>query len=43
MTSLREYLVQKREALLARRARIAEGKLGPAPLSSTPFTRSAPL
>ena len=34
MTSLREYLVQKREALLARRARIAEGKLGPAPLQA---------
>lgn len=32
MTSLPEYLVQKREALLARRALVAEGKLGPASL-----------
>ena len=34
MSFLRDYLVQKRQALLERRARIAEGKLGPAPLQA---------
>ena len=34
MSTLREYLAQKREALLARRERILAGKLGPQPLKA---------
>ena len=35
MSTLIEYLVQKRRAVLERRARIAEGSLGPAALKAT--------
>ena len=35
MSSLVEYLGQKREALLARRARIADGRLGPVRLKAS--------
>jgi uncharacterized OsmC-like protein len=35
VSSLVEYLSQKREALLARRARIADGRLGPARLKAS--------
>ena len=35
MSTLKEYLVQKRRAVLERRARIAEGSLGPAALKAS--------